>query len=194
MGIREEHRARMLSDIQRAALDLVEEQGLDATTVGGIAARVGVSERTVFRYYATKEHALMPAQQGLIDALVSAESTHLSAAGILEDLLAVARELFAREVNESDFRRISRLMVQEPQMLRVVTRQERGLVETLSAALVRRGALGSLQGLLVAEVVTATWRIAWQSFAQNELDGVDSDPLALFDETVRELAGLFPGT
>ena len=194
MGIREEHRARMLSEIQRAALDLVEEQGLDATTVGGIAARVGVSERTVFRYYATKEHALMPAQQGLIDALVSAESTHVSAAGILEDLLAVARELFAREVNESDFRRISRLMVQEPEMLRVVTRQERGLVETLSAALVRRGALGSLQGLLVAEVVTATWRIAWQSFAQNEVDGVDSDPLALFDETVRELAGLFPGT
>lgn len=184
----------MLSEIQRAALDLVEEQGLDATTVGGIAARVGVSERTVFRYYATKEHALMPAQQGLIDALVSAESTHVSAAGILEDLLAVARELFAREVNESDFRRISRLMVQEPEMLRVVTRQERGLVETLSAALVRRGALGSLQGLLVAEVVTATWRIAWQSFAQNEVDGVDSDPLALFDETVRELAGLFPGT
>ncbi|MGO1396967.1 MAG: TetR/AcrR family transcriptional regulator [Brevibacterium yomogidense] len=193
MGIREEHRARMLRDIQSAALDLVEQQGLDATTIGDIAARVGVSERTVFRYYASKEHALMPGQQGLIDALVGHESAHTSAAGILEDLLAVVRELFSHEVEQRDFRRISRLLVHEPEMVRVVARQERSMVEALSRELVRRDALGALQGLVVAEVVTATWRIAWQSFAQEEFDGKDSDPLALFDETVRELAGLFPG-
>lgn len=192
MGIREEHRVRMLQEIQRATLELVEEQGLEATTVGEIARRVGISERTVFRYYASKEHALMPGQQGLIDALTSVESTHVSADGILDDLLAVSRGLFSYEVEQRDFRRISRLMVQQPEMLRVVTQQERRLVEALSATLVRRGPLRALQALLVAEVVTATWRIAWQSFATEELAGVESDPLALFDETVRELGRLFP--
>lgn len=194
MGIREEHRVRMLRDIQRAALDLVEEQGLESTTMGEIAARVGVSERTVFRYYASKDQALMPGQQGLIDALVGSESAPHTPSGILEDLLAVCREQFSHEVEQRDFRRISRLMIQEPEMLRVVTRQERSLVEALSSALVHRGALESLQSLLLAEVVTASWRVAWRSFAQDEYDGVDSDPLTLFDQTVRELRQLFPST
>lgn len=194
MGIREERRTQMLREIQGATLDLVEKQGLEATTIGDIAARVGISERTVFRYYASKEHALMPGQQGLIDALVASESAHASASGIMGDLLAVCRKLFALEVEQSDFRRISRLMVQEPEMLRVVTRQERNLVDALSAALVLRGPLGSIQALLVAEVVTAAWRVAWQTFARREFDGVDSDPLDLFDETVRELGMLFPRT
>lgn len=194
MGIREERRVQMLREIQGATLDLVEEQGLDATTIGDIAARVGISERTVFRYYASKEHALMPGQQGLIDTLVACESAHASASGILGDLLDVCRKLFALEVEQSDFRRISRLMIQEPEMLRVVTRQERNLVDALSAALLQRGPLGPIQALLVAEVVTAAWRVAWQTFARQEFDGVDSDPVDLFDETVRELGKLFPRT
>jgi len=184
----------MLREIQAATLDLVEEQGLDLTTIGHIAGRVGISERTFFRYYSSKEHALMPGQQGLIDALAASESTHASASEILEDLLGVCRRFFALEVEQSDFRRISRLMVQEPEMLRVVMRQERNLVEALSAALVQRGPLGPIQALLVAEVVTVAWRVAWQTFARREFDGVGSDPVDLFDETVRELGMLFPGT
>lgn len=193
MGIREENRARMLRDIQAAALDLVEENGLDALTIVDIAARVGVSERTVFRYYASKEDALMPGQQGLIDSLVATGSAHPTARGILDDLLVVCREMFAHEVEQHDFRRISRLLGREPALLRVVTRQERSLVDALSAALVERerSPLEHHRALLVAEVVTAIWRVAWQAFARNEADGVESDPVALFDDTVREMRGLF---
>ncbi|MDF9277935.1 helix-turn-helix domain containing protein [Arthrobacter sp. EH-1B-1] len=191
MGIREEHRARMLHEIQDATLDLVEEQGLDATTIGDIATRLGISERTIFRYYPSKEHALMPGQEGLIDALVACESTHTGVSGILDDLLAVCRKLFAQEVEQRDFRRISRLLIQEPELLRAVARRERDLVEALSAVLVQRGTLGFLQALLVAEVVTAAWRVTWQTFARDEFDGVDSDPVYLFDQTVSELGKLF---
>lgn len=182
----------MLHEIQGATLDLVEERGLETTTIGDIAARVGISDRTFFRYYSSKEHALMPAQQDLIDTLVANQSLHTSASGILGDLLAVCRELFAQEVQHSDFRRISRLMVREPEMLRIATGQERNVVESLSVALARRGPLDSLQALLVAEVVTAVWRVAWQTFARQEFDGLRSDPVGLFDETVRELGELFP--
>lgn len=193
MGIRQEHRARMLREIQSATLDLAEEQGMESTTVADIAARVGVSERTVFRYYPSKEHALLPGQQGLIDALVSTESTHASTSGILADLLEVCRAHFAHEVEQRDFRRISRLLIREPELLGAVSREERHLVDALSAVLAQRGSLSHLQALLVAEVVTAAWRIAWQAFARNEVDGVDSDPLELFDATIEELEDLFPG-
>lgn len=193
MGIRDDHRARMLRDIQRAALDLVEQNGLDSTTVADIAARVGISERTVFRYYTSKVHALMPGQQGLIDALVAVESARSDPAGILADLLAASREVFASEVERRVFRRVSRLLIREPDLLQVVAQQERALVESLGAALQERGALGHLQSLVVAEVVTMAWRVAWKSFAREELEGRECDPLALFDDTVRELGGLFDG-
>ncbi|GAA1116939.1 hypothetical protein [Citricoccus alkalitolerans] len=42
--------------------------------------------------------------------------------------------------------------------------------------------------------MTASWRVAWQSSARDEYDGVDSDPVALFDQTVREWGRLFPNT
>lgn len=192
MGIREENRARMLREIQVATLDLAEEQGLESTTVADIAARVGISERTVFRYYASKENALIPGQQGLADALMAAQSAHHTTSEILADLLAVCREHFAREVEHRDFRRISRLLIREPELLGAVARQERTLVESLSAALVSRDHLDHLQALLIAEIVAAAWRITWQVFARNEVSGFVSDPVELFDSTVRELEGLLP--
>jgi TetR/AcrR family transcriptional regulator, regulator of mycofactocin system len=45
-------------EVARAALDLFARQGYEATTVDQIAAAVGVSRRTFFRYYASKREAV----------------------------------------------------------------------------------------------------------------------------------------
>ena len=58
-GLRERKKADTRLAISRAALYLAVEQGPDAITVDDIAARAGVSPRTVFNYFATKEQAIL---------------------------------------------------------------------------------------------------------------------------------------
>jgi hypothetical protein len=46
---------------------------------------------------------------------------------------------------------------------------------------------GQMRALLVAEMITCTWRVAWQCFAQEERAGNGSNPDGLFDKTVAYL-------
>lgn len=58
-GLREAKKARTRAALARAALQLVAEDGLHATTVEAIAARADVSPRTFFNYFDTKDEAVV---------------------------------------------------------------------------------------------------------------------------------------
>ncbi|WP_404289450.1 TetR/AcrR family transcriptional regulator [Glutamicibacter arilaitensis] len=189
MGIRDDRKAATKREIQAATLDLVESLGLEATTVARIAERVGISDRTFFRYFDSKESAIVPGLQKLIDALVAAElAPGSSAAEIFHALLEVCRGHFNLEVRHHEFRRISRLMLQDPKLLMIATRREQELVAALSQSLIERELLDMLQALLLAEMLATTWRVAWQCFAHEELAGLDSKPAELFEQAVLSLA------
>ena len=61
---RQEHKLRTQRGLQTAALDLFAEQGYDDTTTDEIAERAGVSPRTFFRYFPTKESVLFVGEYG----------------------------------------------------------------------------------------------------------------------------------
>ncbi|GAA6525114.1 TetR family transcriptional regulator [Intrasporangium sp. DVR] len=74
-GLRERKKRETRLAIHRAALGLVEESGFDAVTTDQIAARAGVSPRTLFNYFPTKESAVLgatPADLGEMRALLDA--------------------------------------------------------------------------------------------------------------------------
>lgn len=186
MGLRDDHRARTLHGIQRAALALVEEHGLAATTMAQIAEAAGISERTVFRYCSSKEDAVLPGQRRFIEELVARPIEGTEPAAILTELLGASREAFAAEIATQEFRRISRLLVSEPDLIRMVSRQERDLVAALGPVIGERPGITPVQAQVIAELVSATWRIAWQCSARAE----HVNPVEVFDETVRELRAL----
>ena len=187
MGIRNDRKAATRAEIQRATLDLLETVGFEGTTIARIAERAGISERTFFRYFDSKEAAAMPGQGELVQALLT-HPLHpaLTSAQVLRELIEVCRTHFAYEVQQYEFVRISRLVLREPGLLQGVARQELQLVSALSGSLVERNILEQMPALLVAELIACTWRVAWQCFAQeSEDDGCD--PVALFEKAVKNL-------
>ncbi|HET7398290.1 MAG TPA: TetR family transcriptional regulator [Intrasporangium sp.] len=58
-GLRVRKKRETREGLHRAALDLVEEKGFAAVTTEEIAARAGVSTRTFFNYFSSKDAAVL---------------------------------------------------------------------------------------------------------------------------------------
>lgn len=61
-GLREQKKRLARDTLAKAALELFSEKGFEHTTVDEIAARAGISRRSFFRYFTSKEEAAFPKQ------------------------------------------------------------------------------------------------------------------------------------
>jgi AcrR family transcriptional regulator len=97
-SLRDRRRIETLQVIHAAAIDLVARQGPAATTVGQIAAASGVSTRTVFNYYATKEDAALglvapTASDEIIDRFLQRATEPLLLDRTVEALAAILKSM-----------------------------------------------------------------------------------------------------
>jgi AcrR family transcriptional regulator len=90
-SLRERKKAAAESALQKAALDLFEQKGYDATTIEEIVAEADVSRRTFFRYFGSKEEVVFK--------------------GTSEDLEVLRRLVRERPKDESDLAAVKNAVV-----------------------------------------------------------------------------------
>ncbi len=79
--------------LQHAALELFVERGYDRTTAAEIAARVGVTERTFFRYFPDKRETLFGGEAVLRQSLTEAVADAPGGLGPLDTLFHAFRSI-----------------------------------------------------------------------------------------------------
>jgi AcrR family transcriptional regulator len=187
LDLRSRRRALTQAMIHEAAVALFEAQGVKATTVEEIAARAGVSSRTFFRHFATKEQAALPAQRRLrraIDALELPDVAEHGPAAALRAVEAMAVAVIEAEPRE-DLRanqRVRRILLNEPDIRGLAIAQEQELVMRLRDRLLRRGgeAMDLMSARLIAETAMLLWRSCWDHWAELADAGSAPEPVEMY--------------
>lgn len=92
VGLRERKKRETRRALHRAALELALAGGVETLTVDAIADRAGVSPRTFFNYFPTKDDAIIGAAPGDLDDLARMVSAQPAAQRPREVVRAVARQ------------------------------------------------------------------------------------------------------
>lgn len=138
--LREQKKRATRAAIHRAALEITHEEGVAAATVDRITERAGVSPRTFFNYFPTKEDALAGVDRRLPEQLAEA----LLARPVDEPLAASLRTVVLEQL-----RQVSR--GQETWQLRAAVARD---LPSISAAAMGNGA--ETARALVAAAYTRT--------------------------------------
>lgn len=137
--MRERKKRETRRALHRAATELVLEDGLAAVTTDAIAREAGVSPRTFFNYFPTKEAALAGVPEEIVEKI-----THLVAERPVDEHLWTTARLVATtlaQVSLRDpelWRRRRRMLANRPEAAALVMGSERALELGLVEALVAR--------------------------------------------------------
>jgi AcrR family transcriptional regulator len=187
-------RRRLLRDeIEAVAVRLFVDRGYDAVSVDDLAEAMGMSSRTFFRYYATKDEILRRYQSGLGEALLAA----FAAVPRDTPALSALREAYATtsRVRASDRERVralGRLLATAP-AVHARSVGEALLDDRLTVEFARRSGArrGDLRPAVVVAAVSAAAQVGWNRW----VEGNDQrDPSAAVTAAIDALGLGSPGS
>ncbi|BCJ71957.1 TetR family transcriptional regulator [Catellatospora sp. IY07-71] len=169
---REQHKQHTRAALEQAALALFARRGYEHTTVEEIAAEAGVSVRTFFRYYSSKQHVLFgDVGHERVDQLRGALAARPADEPPLESVRAVLDAADITDEAELDqLRARLALLSEQPSLLStylVLSEELRRLVSVFVAGRCGRAETHPYP-LLVAGAAQAAWDSALWSWAAGQ--------------------------
>jgi AcrR family transcriptional regulator len=165
MGLRERKRQQTRQELISTAMRLFEERGYEQTTVAEIAFAAGVSTKTFFNYFASKDEVLFPHLSRRIDAAVAlierrgpdeqladvlvAAMQHMLADALTEEVdggLAAVRLPMIMSVPAVQAATLHRYFLAETQLAQALHRAYQEVLDAPTAAAV----IGSVMGAAIA--------------------------------------------
>jgi len=139
LSLKEKKQALVRSELAHAAWKLFSQHGYEGTTVEAIAQATGVSRRTFFRYYPSKEDVLIETSDklalDLVDAVAARPVEELPLTTIRHALLEVLRSRFD---NMEESRIIMRLMNESRTLRRAMLERHDRIAVLLTVEFAKR--------------------------------------------------------
>ncbi len=108
-GLRDRKRTETRARLEEAAATLALRDGLDAATVDAISERAGVSARTFFNYFDSKEDAVLGLREVVVeDAVVQAFVVEHDGAGAAESVVGLLFAVFGSSITDVSAHRTRR--------------------------------------------------------------------------------------
>ncbi|MWA03872.1 TetR family transcriptional regulator [Actinomadura sp. LD22] len=176
-GLRERKKQRTRLALVDAALDLFLAQGYEATTIDEIVAAVEVSQRTFFRYFATKEDVvtgfLAEHDQVLEDALAARPPQERPFAALFESLRVVLRTIAGGDPADSErFRRVRQVIEATPTLISAQMARYKASESKLAEEIARREGVdpfADLRPRIVVAFYSAATRVAFEDCARQDI-------------------------
>ncbi|QDZ14160.1 TetR/AcrR family transcriptional regulator [Humibacter ginsenosidimutans] len=179
-NLRERKKQHTRRAIHESALELVDENGLDGTTIEQICQRADVSQRTFFNYYPSKGAAAL----GLPETAISPETIaqFRQATG---DLVPALCELVGEPADERlDRIRLKEVIHRRPELMPAFSQWMSGVREQFVQLAEERS--GSREtALLAVTLVMAAFGLVVHDQSQNDAPAVDR-----LKEAVDRIAGV----
>lgn len=183
LGLRERKKAETRIALRVAATALARRHGPDCLTVEDVSAEVGVSPRTFFNYFATKDEALFGVDDATLATIAGGVVARPAAEGPTRALTAVLGALLDDAADSPVWHEQLALLRDHPEVLPRLSVWLRVLEDACTAGLARR--LGVPESdpypRTVAAVVLAAQRVAVSLWREHP---DDETPRAVLERTV----------
>jgi AcrR family transcriptional regulator len=150
--------------LSEAALDLFAEHGFRAVTVAQIAEAAGVTERTFFRHFATKEDVLFADGDAILELLIDgieSAPTSASSAQVMRTVTAALADSF--QGDRARHRLRAKMIAADPSLLERDLLKQQAWIQLVAERLRTRGT-PIARATVLSAAATAAFRVAYEGW------------------------------
>jgi AcrR family transcriptional regulator len=160
LGLRETKKQQTREHIAAEAMRLFVARGFDHVTVADVAAAAGVSEKTVFNYFPTKEDLFFDEVPARLEAMTSAVRDRKEGTSVLATLREQELRNVAR-ITSPGFAHFARVIEESPALQAKELDVMRSLADGLATALQEELGISELEASIAANAIIG---MQWQMF------------------------------